>query len=133
MNQVFRSEKELFNYLKSDKFPDLETCQDNFSFYDCYSVGYNADIELKCRHKHYDELLIEKAKYDNLLSRALEFRTIPLYINSTPFGVYVFNLSKVPAPTWEEREMPSTTYFSNREKIIKVVGYLHIKDSKQLL
>ena len=133
MNEIFRKESELFEFLKKSHIHDLQTCEDNYSFYDCYSAEKQLDIELKCRHTHYDELLIEKMKYDHLLERALEFRTRPLYINSTPFGVYVFDLTKIPAPNWEERKMPSTTYFSNREKIIKVVGYLHIKDAKQLL
>lgn len=129
---LIRNERELFNYLKETHISDLETCRDEFSFYDCYSVDTNSDIELKCRKTHYDELLIEKSKYDNLLARALEFRTIPLYINSTPFGVYVFNLTELPVPMWEERRMPKTTEFSNREKIVKVVGYLNIRDSKPL-
>lgn len=133
MKLTFRKEKELFQYLKENHIQDLQTCVDEYSFYDCYSEKLNADIELKCRHSHYDELLIEKIKYDKLLQRALEFRTIPLYINSTPFGVYAFNLSTMPSPQWEEREMPTTTYFANKEKIIKVVGYLNVRESKKLL
>ena len=129
---LIRNERELFNYLKENHIADLETCRDEFSFYDCYSSYTNSDIELKCRKTHYDELLIEKAKYDNLLARALEFRTVPLYINSTPFGVFVFTLTELPVPAWEERSMPKTTEFSNREKITKVVGYLNIRDSKVL-
>lgn len=129
---LIRNERELFNYLKEGNLPDLETCRDEFSFYDCYSVASNSDIELKCRKTHYDDLLIEKHKYDNLLSRALEFRTIPLYINSTPFGVFVFNLTELPVPAWEERRMPKTTEFANREKVIKVVGYLNIRNSQVL-
>ena len=129
---LIRNERELFNYLKETHISDLETCRDEFSFYDCYSVDTKSDIELKCRKTHYDELLIEKSKYDNLLSRAIEFRTTPLYINSTPFGVYVFNLTELPVPMWEERRMPKTTEFANREKIIKVVGYLNIRDSQVL-
>jgi hypothetical protein len=129
---LIRNERELFNYLKETHIRDLETCKDEFSFYDCYSVDTNADIELKCRKTHYDELLIEKAKYDNLLARALEFRTVPLYVNSTPSGIFVFELTDLPVPQWEERRMPKTTEFANRSMIIKVVGYLHIREAKVL-
>lgn len=83
------------------------------------------DIELKCRNKHYDELLIEKDKYDALIQRSKEFGTTPMYINSTPEGIYVFNLKKIPEPQWEEKGgLPTTSHFTDRRKIVKTVGFL---------
>lgn len=83
------------------------------------------DIELKCRNKHYDELLIEKDKYDALIKRSKEFGTTPMYINSTPNGIFVFNLGKVPEPQWEDKGgLPTTSHFSDRRKIVKTVGFL---------
>lgn len=85
------------------------------------------DIELKCRNKHYDELLIEKDKYDALLKRSEEFGTTPIYINSTPDGIFVFNLGKLPEPKWEDKGgMPTTSHFSDRRKIVKTVGFLPV-------
>jgi hypothetical protein len=78
-------------------------------------------------------LLIEKDKYDSLLARATQYGTKPYYVNSTPEGIFVFNLSTLPTPEWEVRLMPKTSHFSNREKVEKVVGYLSIKKGLKLL
>ena len=87
---MFIKEQQLFNALKESFMPDLKKSDDPMARYDCYSIIHNIDIELKCRRKHYDDLLIEKKKYDALLLRALNFGTDPVYINSTPSGVWVF-------------------------------------------
>jgi hypothetical protein len=49
-------------------------------------------------------LVIEKIKYDALVARASMFGTVPVYINSTPVGVWSFRLTELPEPTWEERQ-----------------------------
>ncbi len=102
------------------------------SKYDCYSISYNADIELKCRNRHYNDLVIEKIKYDALVARASMFGTVPVYINSTPIGVWSFRLTELPEPSWEERRMPKTTHFSNNNMIVKVVGYYNISLGKNI-
>ena len=102
------------------------------SKYDCYSLSYNADIELKCRNVHYDDLVIEKIKYDALIARAAMFGTRPIYINSTPLGVWSFRLDELSEPAWEERRMPKTTYFANNNMIVKVVGYYNISLGKNI-
>jgi len=120
-------ELDLFNIIKATHVQDLEKSDDQFSRFDCYSLKYNMDIELKCRNKHYDELLIEKDKYDALLKRSEKFGTTPMYINSTPEGIYVFNLHKIAQPKWEDKGgLPTTSHFSDRRKIVKTVGFLPI-------
>ena len=130
---MIKNEKELFDFLKSDFLPDLEESDDKFSKYDCFSERYKLDIELKCRATHYDDLLIEKIKYDYLLGRAQKFGTKAFYINSTPNGVYAFNLSAIDSPEWENRLMPRTSHFSNREKIEKCVGYISISKARKIV
>lgn len=46
--------------------------------------------------------------------------------------VWSFNLSDMPQPIWEDRWLPQNTEFSNRGNKTKVVGYLSIKDGKEL-
>ena len=87
---MFIKEQQLFDALKDSFMPDLEKSDNPMARYDCYSLAHNIDIELKCRRKHYDDLLIEKKKYDALLLRGSNFGTDPVYINSTPSGVWVF-------------------------------------------
>ena len=117
-------EQELFDYLKGSHFPDLVKSEGVFDHFDCTTDDKNLYIELKCRHTHYPDLLIEEMKYRRLINQAGS-RT-PYYINSTPNGVYAFDLSRVPEPAWSERRMPATTEFTNTRKIMKLVGFLHL-------
>ena len=124
---MIKTEKELFIYIKSNYIPDLELAEDKFSAYDCYSLKHRMVIELKCRRTHYNSLFMEKMKYDKLISLGCEVR----YINSTPKGIYSFNVNKIDVD-WIERVMKKQTDFSNNTKVTKVVGELNIKNSKLL-
>lgn len=119
-------EQELFDYLKDKHFSDLTKSENTFDSFDCYSNEKNSYIELKSRQTHYPDLLIERSKYHRLVAEAMVLCLDPWYINSTPQGVYGFDLTRVPEPAWEERMMPKTTEFASREKIKKVVGFLHL-------
>lgn len=123
-------ETALFDHLKSSYIDDLNWSKDDYSHHDCYSVSYNCDIELKCRNTHYDDLVIEKYKYDKLLARAEKYSTIPVYICQTPNGIYGFNLSTIEEPNWFMKGMPKTSHFSERQFIDKEVGMLHIDLAK---
>jgi hypothetical protein len=130
---IITKEQELFDFLKSNHIPDLEPSEHPTSRHDCYSQMYEIDIELKCRTSHYDDLLIEKKKYDALIQRAVLFSTRPYYINSTPNGVWSFNLLELPTPMWEDRRMPKTTFFADNQNIMKSVGYINISQGMRLL
>ena len=125
-------EPELFSYLKEFYYPDLEFSDDKFSKYDCISNIFKVYVELKSRNTHYDDLIIEKIKYDAILEQAIALKYKPYYINATPQGIWAFNLSKIKDIKWEDRWLPQNTEFSNRGNKTKVVGYLHIKDGKEL-
>lgn len=123
---MFANEQQLFDALKDSFIPDLTPSEKPMARYDCYSLSHNIDIELKCRKRHYDELLIEKKKYDSLILRASNYGTSPVYINSTPVGVWAFRILEIDQPAWETRGMPKTSEFSQRHFIDKVVGYYHV-------
>ena len=119
------NEEILFNLIKS-VIPDLKKT-DQFSYRDGYSPKYDLTIELKCRHKHYNTLLIEKIKWDKLIKHN------PVrYINSTPIGIFSFDLHSIPEPMWMEWEMPHTTEFEDTQKIPKLVGMLFIEDAEDI-
>ena len=126
MSRLFRKEVELFEALKESMIPDLKESEFAMSKYDCYSERHKIDIELKCRYTHYENLLIEKIKYDALMERSKIFGYRPVYINSTPDGVWVFRIDDIPEPAWSKRGMPKTTEFKNRNFIPKDVGYYNI-------
>jgi hypothetical protein len=75
-------EQELFDYLKGTHFPDLEKSEGVYDSFDCSTNEKNLYIELKCRHTHYPDLLIEEMKYRRLINQAGSLT--PYYINSTP-------------------------------------------------
>jgi hypothetical protein len=119
------TERELFSLVKK-LIPDLKETS-TYSYRDGYSNDLKLTIELKCRRRHYDYLLIEKSKYDKLLQNK-RMR----YINSTPIGVFSFNLNKIEEPNWWVEEMPASTDFDRSQRINKEVGYLNIKDAKNI-
>ncbi len=125
-------EQDLFDYLKSSLYPDLEKAPGIYDAFDCISTVAGHYIELKCRYTHYDTLLIEEMKYRKLITQAAERDLIPFYINSTPKGVFSFDLMDVPEPEWVSHWMPATTEFSRSQKISKLVGYLAIEEAVQL-
>ena len=125
-------EIDLFNWLKENTYPDLVKLEKNNSRWDCYSPKTGHRIELKCRRKHYDTLLIEKKKYLSMINNCSEILDTPIYINSTPNGIYSFNLNLI-TPNWEiNNKNPATTYWSKSEKIQKEVAYLEISKSNIL-
>ena len=126
-------ELDLFNILKLCFMNDLEKSESQYSRFDCFSPKWKMDIELKCRRTHYDELLIEKDKYDALIARAEKFGTRPFYINSTPQGIYAFNLEELKDIKWEMKGgLPKTTDFSDNRRVVKEVGFLPIYSAIKL-
>jgi len=125
-------EIELFDYLKTNLYPDLEKSIGIFDSFDCISKLAGHYIELKCRNTHYDTLLIEEMKYRKLITQAAERDLIPFYINSTPEGVFSFDLMDLAEPEWVKHWMPATTEFARSNKISKLVGYLPIEEGIQL-
>ena len=126
------NEHELFVLLKKRLFPDLEKFDGTFHNADCFSFEDKLYIELKCRRTHYDELIIEEYKYERLVNLAMDLDYSPVYVNSTPKGVWAFNLG-ILLPRWEDRDnLPATTEFENTTKVTKSVGYLNIKDGVRL-
>ena len=125
-------EIELFEYLKSGIYPDLEKSVGIFDAFDCISAKAGHYIELKCRYTHYPTLLIEEMKYRKLITQAAERDLIPFYINSTPEGIFSFDLMDLPEPEWVMAKMPATSEFSNRTKVDKLVGYFGIEEAVKL-
>lgn len=124
-------EYELYVFLRDNFIPDLKKTKLDNSRYDCYSNKFNLDIELKCRRTHYDSLIIEKKKYKSLMSRADMLSTIPVYINSTPKGIWGFYLSEFNLK-WETKSLPMQTDFNKRMWVKKEISYLKISEGINL-
>lgn len=126
----FHTENQLFDFLKTNFISDLIQTSATARF-DCYSNAFKLNIELKCRRKHYNELMLEKKKYDSILERSESLGMLPVYINSTPLGVWAFYLLRKEYD-WSVRSLPTTTNW-NSKKIEKEVTYLNISQGIDLL
>jgi hypothetical protein len=126
------NEELLFTFLRDNLYPDLVKSEGIFDAYDCVSKQAGHYIELKCRATHYDTLLIEEMKYRKLITQAAERDLVPFYINSTPAGIFSFDLLDLAEPVWFNHQMPATTEFDRVDKVEKLVGYLPIEEAVQL-
>jgi len=124
------TEQSLFDYIKATYLEDLEKSEHTYEYIDATSNGYRITIEIKCRHTHYDELILEKDKYESLMGRAQELGFTPFYINSTPEGIYAFNLRKIKV-SWKTKRLPSNT-LENGPVVDKEVALLHINEAVAL-
>ena len=96
-------------------------------------ITHDAYIELKCRRTHYSTWLIEKKKWDYLADIRARTGSRTLYINSTPSGIYQWDLGAINEPEWVLRTMADKTDFAGGKKVEKLVGFLEIRHSELLL
>ena len=128
---MIENEQELFNYIKGWYLSDLEKSKDQYDSHDCTSTIYRLHIELKCRHTHYDELILERDKYEALTQEAERLGFTPFYVNATPKGIYAFNLKKTKV-TWTVKKLPSKTEFGSGGQVDKTVALLPVAEAVQL-
>ena len=124
-------EADLFNWLKEFVYFDLVKSKNQMSRWDCYSPKFKHRIELKCRRKHYDNLLLEKSKYDAMIFESGKHLDRPIYINSTPEGVYSFDLLDI-EPEWIFKTLRATTQFANNKSVLKKVAFIDIEEGIKL-
>ena len=125
-------EEDLFNWLKEFVYFDLVKSKNQMSRWDCYSPKFKHRIELKCRQKHYPTLLLEKKKYDAMIFETGKHLDDAIYINSTPEGIYSFNLHDI-EPIWVEKKLRATTEFANNSIITKEVCFLNIDEATEFV
>lgn len=122
-------EVELFEALKSI-YPDLTplSATDRAD-----GITNDSYIEMKCRRTHYPTMLIEKKKWDYLAEIRARTGARTLYINSTPKGIYQWDLGALKEPEWLLRTMADKTDFAGGKQVEKLVGFLEIRHSELLL
>jgi hypothetical protein len=100
-----------------------------------YNLVANHLIEIKCRNKHYDELMLEKDKYDYLIKKSSECGADAFYINTTPKGTYIFNLSKMDSEIFKFKteEHNVTSVNKANGKRLKKVCHLPVDKAMKVL
>ena len=125
------NEAELFNYIKGRYLEDLVKSEHPYEYHDCTSTLYRLHIELKCRHTHYEDLIIEKDKYEALVQQAERLGFTPFYVNATPEGIYAFNLRKITVK-WVTKKLPLHSEFEDQWPVDKIVALLPVGLAVQL-
>jgi len=107
-------------------YPDLVNLNiyNEHSHNDYRSASEESTSEGKGRTEDFDTLLIEKYKWDRLIT--LPDKNI-LYVCATPKRVVMFDVKNLPEPNWEVQKHNKTTRFKDNEKIDKVVGFYDVK------
>jgi hypothetical protein len=120
------TENALFELIKK-RYPNIKKIEDEFSTIDCYDASSDIYYELKCRHTHYDYLIIEKQKYLALLEQRESY-----YVCSTPKGIWMFPIQEIEEPVWRIKYLPHHTEFNDTKFIEKEIGELDIKKALEL-
>jgi hypothetical protein len=121
ITDVHKWEKAVSLVLKIDGW-DLEWVGDKNLPYDAIGTtpkGYDCVMEMKFRDKYYEEKLLEKQKYDELM----KLNVVALYFVNDPKGNFLYWLNKIDLPKPTELYCPSTTLW-NSKKIKKPVYLL---------
>lgn len=115
-------EQAIINLLNLDGW-DLEWTGSGFEHYDAKGKtpkGFDCIIEFKLRNKYYYEKVLEKDKYDNLMS----FKGLKFYYVFDCKGNYLYFLNELKMPLVVKSQMPCKTYFENKQLIEKEVYFL---------
>jgi len=75
--------------------------------------------------------MIKQKKYRAMMEQCKGTFEVPMYINSTPEGIYRFNLKRF-RPRWQVKRLRKTTHFSDANRVNKKVGFLNINKSERL-
>ena len=76
-------------------------------------------------------MLIEWPKYETLLNRAADRGYKPIYVCSTPLGVWAWDLTYLQLK-WIKKALPKQTDFSNNNTVVKQVAYISLEDGSYL-
>ena len=126
------NEAQLFDYIKAKYLDDLQHTG-TYCPFDGFSIKYQTLVELKCRAKHYSDMMIERKKYEALLHEAALLDCVVYYVCSTPKGIYCWGLLTIKQPEWYDNEtMPKSTAFDDTSVTSKAVGYLSYDTSTRL-
>jgi len=103
---------------------DLKWCGKGYSVYDAIGKtpkGYDCVIEMKFRTKYYEDKMLEKDKYDNLMK--LDDNIIKLYFVNDPKGNFLYWLNEIKLPETKKMYCPDTTMWT-KKRLLKDVYLL---------
>jgi len=123
INKVHELEQAVVKILNLDGW-QLEWSGDGYEHYDAKGLtpkGKPCVMEMKFRKKYYETKMLEKLKYDKLMS--MDQDIVKLYFVNDPKANYMFWLNDIELTETKELYCPYTTLWS-KKKINKIVYLL---------
>lgn len=101
---------------------------------DTQSIIKRVWIEIKIRDTHFDDYFLETKKWNNLEKKRKELsllkeEVVYLYLNFTPTGAYLWDISDISNLKKEKRSMNKATSANRNDKINKEINYLKTNNS----
>lgn len=124
-------EPDLFYAFKSNYLPNLKVAVGSYSVFDAIDHTAKVVVEFKCLRKHYNDVLLEWPKYANLLNRAADKGYKPIFICSTPRGVWAWDLTYLTL-NWITKDLPATTEREDKRIVKKQVAFVSVLDGSKL-
>ena len=128
ISKIKKLEQAIVQVLNFDGW-DLKIPEDNFSRYDAYGLtpkGKKCVIEMKFRNKHYEDKMLEKDKYDALMS--LDDDIVKIYFVADTKGNFMYWLNTLKMPKTVKKYCPDTTMWT-KKRLLKDVYLLQEKDA----
>ena len=128
ISKIKKLEQAVVTVLNFDGW-DLKIPEDNFSRYDAYGTtpkGKKCVIEMKFRNKHYEDKMLEKDKYDALMS--LDDDIVKIYFVADTKGNFMYWLNTLKMPETVKKYCPDTTMWT-KKRLLKDVYLLHENDA----
>lgn len=116
INKVHELEQAVVKILNLDGWK-LEWSGDGYEHYDAKgftSKGKPCVIEMKFRNKYYETKMLEKLKYDKLMS--MDQDIVKLYFVNDPKANYMFWLNDIELIETKELYCPDTTLWSKKKR-----------------
>ena len=125
------AEKEIIKSINKKFNVELIESHSPYMRYDAENNNYI--VEIKKRHKYYEDTVIEFEKYcwnkEYSKLKNKEFLYVVQYLQI----IYIFNITTLDKEqynySWHWRGMPKQTEFNQTEDIDKFIGYINIKES----
>jgi hypothetical protein len=128
ISKIKKLEQAVVQVLNFDGW-DLKIPEDNFSRYDAYGTtpkGKKCVIEMKFRNKHYEDKMLEKDKYDALMS--LDDDIVKIYFVADTKGNFMYWLNTLKMPETVKKYCPDTTMWT-KKRLLKDVYLLQENDA----
>ena len=123
ITKIHKLEQTLIRFLNFDGW-DLKWTGKGYEHYDALGFtrkGVPCVIEMKFRNKYYEDKMLEKYKYDELMKMDKEI--VKLYFVNDPKGNFLYWLNTLEMPEPVERYCPDTTLWT-KKRILKPVYLL---------